>query len=448
MSTTTSPPQQATPNEPSAPLAAETVFVGQFTDGVLDPAQPLLGPVRDGGHIVANTAPGCWGPMITPSLRGGHEVTRQVAVAGAEVGDAIVIRIRDMSVTSQATASGNDRMVEGRFRGDPYVAGQCPGCGQLNPATTVEGIGPGAIRCQQCGADASPFEIIHGYTIAFDEARTVGVTLPEEGAERIAREAKRYAATPPGSCQNSVLTLAPHEMVGVMARLRPFLGQLGTTPAVAMPDSHNAGDFGQFLIGAPHEMALTAEQLELRTDGHMDIDAVRAGAVLICPVKVPGGGIYLGDMHAMQGDGEIAGHTCDVAGITTLQVHVLKGLNIDGPLLLPLAEDLPYLARPFSGEEYARALELAGAYGMHELEQTLPISVVGTGPDLNAATDNGLRRAAELLGLPVEEIRNRATIAGAIEIGRHPGVVQVTFLAPAERLEACGLRDLAEQQYA
>ncbi len=83
MSTTTSPAQQTTPNDPSAQPAAETVFVDQFTDGILDPAQPLLGPVRDGGHIVANTAPGCWGPMITPSLRGGHEVTRPVAVAGA-----------------------------------------------------------------------------------------------------------------------------------------------------------------------------------------------------------------------------------------------------------------------------------------------------------------------------------------------------------------------------
>ena len=50
----------------------ETVFVDQFIDGILDPAKPMLGPVRDGGHIVANTAPGCWGPMITPEIRGGQ----------------------------------------------------------------------------------------------------------------------------------------------------------------------------------------------------------------------------------------------------------------------------------------------------------------------------------------------------------------------------------------
>ena len=73
-----------------------------------------------------------------------------------------------------------------------------------------------------------------------------------------------------------------------------------------------------------------------KTDGHLDIDAVRAGAILVCPVKVPGGGVYLGDMHAMQGDGEIAGHTADVAGTVTLQVEVIKGLGIDGPVLFPL----------------------------------------------------------------------------------------------------------------
>lgn len=35
-------------------------------------------------------------------------------------------------------------------------------------------------------------------------------------------------------------------------------------------------------------------------------------------------------MHAMQGNGETAGHTTDVAGIVTLQVEVLKNINIDG----------------------------------------------------------------------------------------------------------------------
>jgi acetamidase/formamidase len=426
----------------------QTVFVDTFTDGLVGPEVAMLGPVADGGHIVWNSTPGCWGPMITPSIRGGHEVSRPVAVAGARVGDAIAIRIKDIEVTSIATASGNDQPMEGRFNGDPYCAPVCPGCGTEWPATRVEGIGQQSVRCANCGADATPFTFTNGYTIAFDELHSVGVTVPQEAAESFAREAARFAALPDNSAQNPILTFAPHDIVALATRLRPFMGQLGTSPSTTIPDSHNAGDFGAFLIGAPHRYALGAEELRsCKTDGHMDVDAVRAGAILICPVKLDGGGVYLGDMHALQGDGEIAGHTCDVSGTVTLQVEVIKQLGIDGPILFPLTADLPFLAAPLTTEERMRASALGRRYGIEELERSLPISVIGTGPDLNSATDNGLVRAADLLGLAVAEVKNRATIAGAIEIGRHPGVVQVTFRAPAERLEACGLLRYAIEQY-
>lgn len=425
----------------------EKIYVDQFTDGVLDPTKPMLGPICDGGQIIANTAPGCWGPMLTPCLRGGHEVTVPVAVEGAEVGDSIAIEIRDITVTSIATSSGTDMAMEGRFDGDPFIAARCPKCGTLNPETKLEGIGSDAIKCDNCGSEVTPFKMDNGYTIVFDNNRDLGVTVHKKAAEKIAGDTQHYSAMPKNSVQNSVLTLAQHDLVGMMARLRPFMGQLGTTPSISFPDSHNAGDFGQFLVGAPHDFSITSEQLQHRTDGHMDIDSVRVGAILICPVKVPGGGIYMGDMHALQGDGEIAGHTCDVAGTVTLQVHLLKGLLIDGPILFPVIEDLPYLAKPFSTDERAKALTLARSYGLDSIEETAPISFIGTGADLNAATDNGLERAATLLDMSVAEVKNRATINGAIEIGRHPGVVQVTFLVPVAKLEKLGLLRFATKQY-
>lgn len=434
--------------EPAVSQTHRTVFVDTFTNGLLGPEVELLGPVADGGHIVWNSAPGCWGPMITPAIRGGHEVCQPVAVDGAQVGDAIAIRIKDIAVTSMATASGNDQPMEGRFNGDPYCAPVCPGCGTEWPQTRVEGIGPESIRCVHCGADATPFTFTNGYTIAFDELRSIGVTVPAAAAEGFARAAAAAAALPDNSVQHPILTFAPADIVALATRLRPFLGQIGTSPSTTIPDSHNAGDFGAFLIGAPHRYALSADELARhKTDGHMDIDAVRAGAILICPVKLAGGGVYLGDMHALQGDGEIAGHTCDVAGTVTLQVEVVKDLGIDGPVLFPLASDLPFLAQPLTEEERTRALALGARHGIAALEESLPISVIGTGPDLNSATDNGLARAAQLLRMSVPEVRNRATIAGAIEIGRHPGVVQVTFRAPVDRLEACGLAGYAREQY-
>lgn len=426
---------------------SQTVYVDKFTDGILDPAKTFLGPVKDGGHIIANTAPGCWGPMITPHLKGGHEVTIPVEVAGAEVGDAVLIDIKDITITSLATASGNDYWVDGKFKGDPYCAKYHDGIGQFYPETYVDGIGEDAIRYKHDGKSATPFKFANGYTMAFDSKREVGVTLPKEAAETIAHKAKHYHAMPTNSTQHSILTFAPHHLVGLVARTRPFMGQLGSCPAISLPDSHNAGDFGTFLVGAPHPQAITEDQLKHRTDGHMDIDEVRAGAQLIVPCKVKGCGIYFGDMHAMQGDAEIAGHTTDVSGTITVQVHLLKGLKNDGPILLPVKEDLPFLAQPLSKQERFRAAEVAKSWGLAGIEESLPISFVGTGATMNAATDNGLQRASEFLGFSVPEVKNRATVTGAVEIGRAPGVVTVTFRVPTKLLKEKGLLSLALRQY-
>ena len=429
-------------------VARRSIVVSGFTNSVLDPDAPMLGPVENGGTIIANTAPGCWGPMITPRLRGGHEVTQPVAVAGAEIGDGIAIRIWDVTVTSIATASGHDSSPEGFCLGDPYVAARCPSCDTVWPETHVDGIGQDAVKCDACGNAVTPFAIVHGYTVTFDETRSVGLTLPKEAAERIAGDADHYAALPDESRQHSILNYAPSDMPGAMVRMRPFLGQLGTCPSMAMPDSHNAGDFGAFLVGAPHDYAITQEQLvEHKTDGHMDIDAVRPGSILIAPVKIAGGGVYMGDMHAAQGDGEIAGHTMDVSGSVTLQVEVVKDYPIDGPVLFPLLEDLPPLAKPFSTEERAKGERLAAQWAVAQMEDVAPISVIGTAANLNDAIENGLERAAKLLDMTTAEVRNRATINGAIEIGRAPGVIQVTFLAPLPKLDAVGLGQYAREQY-
>ena len=434
--------------QPVKPAPLETLFVNEFTDGVLDPNKIMLGPLKDGGTIIANTAPGCWGPMLTPEIRGGHEVTKPVYVEGAEVGDALVIQIKSIQVTSLATSSGTDIPMEGRFIGDPFVKVKCPGCGKLHPQTEIQGIGQDAIVCKTCQTSTAPFKMTNGYTMAFDQHGRMGLTVGREAARRIATNAKEYMRTPDNSIQNPVVAIAPTDLIGIMARMRPFLGQLGTVPSKAMPDSHNAGDFGTFLIGAPHEFTMTEDELAIhRTDGHMDISRVRAGAVVICPVKIPGGGVYIGDMHAMQGDGEIAGHTTDVSGIVQLQVSVIKKANLEGPVILPNVEDLPYTAKPFTKEEKKIARDIAEEFGVKSIEDSFPVSIVGTGANLNAATDNALERGAKLFGLTVEEVKNRATISGSIEIGRHPGVVTVTMLVPKSLLKEARLYKQVKKQY-
>ncbi|MEM3713446.1 MAG: acetamidase/formamidase family protein [Nitrososphaeria archaeon] len=428
-------------------MAKKLFYNNKFTNGIIGPSVKMLGPVEDGGTIIFDTTPGCWGPMITPNLRGGHEVNVPVAVEGAKVGDAIIVKIKSVKVKSLASSSGVDRAVEGTFLGDPYVAKKCPGCGRSWTDAVLEGIGLEAIRCKYCGASASPFRMVHGYTMVFDHERGFGLTVNGETAKKIAEDARVWGRIPENSIQFSILISGKADLVGLSSRIRPFVGQLGTTPSIDMPDSHNAGDFGSFLVGAPHEYALTKEQLEKgKTDGHMDIDSVREGAIVICPVKVDGGGVYAGDMHAMQGDGEVAGHTTDVAGELMVEVNVVKGLDIDGPILLPPAEDLPVLARPFTAEEWEKIKSLGAKYGV-KVEEAAPIQFVGTGPDLNSAALNGFERASRLLDISVEEVKNRVTICGGVEIGRLPGVVQVTLLVPIRKLEKVGLAKFVREQY-
>lgn len=428
--------------------AQQEVVVSTYTRGIVGPGNPMLGPLADGGTLRVGTPPGCWGPMITPKFQGGHEVSQPVAVEGAEIGDAVAISIRRMEVTSLATSSGVMSFVDGRYTGDPFVAKLCPSCGTVSPPSHIEGIGDDAVHCDVCGAEVNAFRFTNGYVIVLDKDNQVSLTVDKAVAERLALDASGNSGLPANSEQHSILSLARADIAGLAAHMQPFLGNIGTTPSRDLPDSHNAGDFGAFLVDAPHAYAMSQEELERhKTDGHMDTNSVRAGAILICPVKVPGAGVYMGDMHAQQGNGEVAGHATDVSGITEVQVNVIKGLTIDGPILLQRPDDLPPMARPMNREQRRAVKALAARFGQSFIEDNGPITFIGSGRTLNDATHNGVERAAKVTGLSAEEILNRATIAGSIEISRLPGVVRVTFQCPMTILDRLGIGHLVRAQY-
>ncbi len=426
----------------------DEIFVDEYTGGLVGPGLGFAGTVKDGGRIRCVVPPGCWGPMITPEFRGGHEVTRPVAVEGARVGDALAITIEEMRVLSLATSSGTMITHQAAFGEDPFVDKKCPSYGTPWPESRVEGTGAEGIRCAKCGAAASPFSFEEGYTIVFDHDNQVGLTVDAAAAHDFALRAREVAALPKNARQHPILLLEPHTIPGTLARLRPFIGNIGTTPSADMPDSHNAGDFGHFLVGARHMYGMTQEALnQAKTDAHLDTNEVRAGAVLICPVKIDGGGVYIGDCHANQGDGELGLHTTDITAEARVRVNVIKNLALDGPILLPVAEDLPFIARPFSQEELAAGEQLARRYNVRLQRNVGPLQFIGTGPTLNEATDNAIERAAAVLRMSVAEVRNRCTITGSVEIGRLPGVVQLTMLAPLEHLDALGIGAYVRQQY-
>jgi acetamidase/formamidase len=426
----------------------DLVEVRRYTRGLIGPSLEPEHVVRDGGRIRTISPPGCWGPMITPHFIGGHEVSWPVAVADAKVGDAIAITIERVDVRSLATSSGTMITKQAAFGSDPFVDKKCPGCGTEWPETRIEGTGEGAIRCVKCGAECSPFGFEEGYTIVFDDDRVVGVTVDARVAHEFALRAREVAALPEESEQHPILIYEPHTIPGTLARLRSFIGNVGTVPSRDMPDANNAGDFGSFLIGASHRYAMSSDELdEHRTDGHLDCDAVRQGAMLIVPVKVDGGGVYIGDSHANQGDGELSLHTTDITADVEVRVDVLKGLELPGPVLLPVPEDLPWIARPFTASERERGLRLAERYGVRPAGPVGPVQFIGTAATINEATDNAIARAARVLGVSQAEVRNRCTVTGSVEIARLPGAVQLTMLVPMDTLDQVGLGELVRRQY-
>ena len=122
----------------------------------------------------------------------------------------------------------------------------------------------------------------------------------------------------------------------------------------------------------------------------------------------------------------------------TLRVDLLKAERWkDRYFSIARGSPAPRPAIGRDGNEKARHLAANGE--STRIEESAPISIVGSGPNLNTATEVGLRRAAQLLSITVPEVMNRATITGGIEIGRLPGVVQITFRAPLSSLESAGL---------
>ena len=65
--------------------------------------------------------------------------------------------------------------------------------------------------------------------------------------------------------------------------------------------------------------------------GNMDYRGFRAGTTVYLPVAADGALLYLGDGHAVQGDGEIGGTGIEVSMEVEFRVDLLKGRRIEWP---------------------------------------------------------------------------------------------------------------------
>src|SRR5437879_13453493 len=109
----------------------DEVFVDEYTGGLVGPSLGFAATIKDGGRISCVVPPGCWGPMITPEFRGGHEVTRPVAVHGAHIGGAIAITVEHMQFRSLATSSGTLLNNNAAFGSGRLSVKSLPNLGQI-----------------------------------------------------------------------------------------------------------------------------------------------------------------------------------------------------------------------------------------------------------------------------------------------------------------------------
>ncbi|MGQ9632090.1 MAG: acetamidase/formamidase family protein [bacterium] len=109
-----------------------------------------------------------------------------------------------------------------------------------------------------------------------------------------------------------VLKLSGSKLKRAEIPLHPFLGCIGTSPRFGeIVSSMTPGEHG----------------------GNMDCIETKQGTTVYLPVFARGAYLFLGDIHAAQGDGEICGVALEATAEVTFRVDLIKGKAIRWPRL-------------------------------------------------------------------------------------------------------------------
>jgi len=65
--------------------------------------------------------------------------------------------------------------------------------------------------------------------------------------------------------------------------------------------------------------------------GNMDVKQMQVGTTLLLPCFIDGCGLFVGDVHYAQGDGEVAGTAIEMGAKVTLEVSVRPGMSLSMP---------------------------------------------------------------------------------------------------------------------
>lgn len=132
-----------------------------------------------------------------------------------------------------------------------------------------------------------------------------------------------YVAEYPAAFQREDITWRIDYETGVASPL----GLEGKLGKLALPINPMLGCFGV----APREGQALSTRTSAECGGNMDYNGFVTGVTVYFPVFMPGALFYLGDGHALQGDGEITGTGVETSFEVQFTVDLIKGKKIEWP---------------------------------------------------------------------------------------------------------------------
>lgn len=210
---------------------------------------------------------------IAPEDRapGVHIMTGPVAVEGAEPGDSLLVRILDMKP---------------RVRFGSNCA--------ANWGLLYDTFGKERITIYELDGDGVEFPSTARPAYAYDFT------------EREIYDIPGVISTPSDEERASF-------SVDVEVPVRPHFGVMGVAP----PGEERVSSIPPGVFG-----------------GNVDNWRLGPGASMLYPVFAPGGGLYVGDPHFAQGDGEICGTAIEASINARIQVFLIKDLSVTAPVMI------------------------------------------------------------------------------------------------------------------
>jgi len=139
------------------------------------------------------------------------------------------------------------------------------------------------------------------------------------------------------------------QMPGVRIPMAPFMGSVGVLPGdteikMWLDRERQLAESGGVVLTPQPLGALPAEVCGpngshpdqcLRTipprenGGNMDVQQMQVGTTLLLPCFIDGCGLFVGDVHYAQGDGEVSGTAIEMGAVVTVRTEVLAGRGSD-----------------------------------------------------------------------------------------------------------------------